>query len=148
MTVGYVVALDYQEDELILTYTLPDGKKETRRVTLEEISEIKELCQNLPWGRTPAIAQKIGQRLFTLLDSTSTLTKALKEADAHGEPLHLFIQYTTNFPFEFDFPFELLYHSAFLVPRKIHLVRQVSAYAHKKEPEPQNRALKILFVAC
>ncbi|MBU7012682.1 MAG: tetratricopeptide repeat protein, partial [Theionarchaea archaeon] len=48
----------------------------------------------------------------------------------------------------FDFPFELLYHSAFLVPRKIHLVRQVSAYAHKKEPEPQNRALKILFVAC
>lgn len=47
-----------------------------------------------------------------------------------------------------NLPFELLYHHDFLVPLRIHLVRRVSDGGIKRMPEPENRPLKLLFMAC
>ena len=143
--IHYEVLFQYEGKDLVLTHIFPNGKRDTQKVNPEEILEIEKLCSTL-WHQSPTISQEIGLRLFNLLNGdTQRLVRALKEADARGEKLSLFIQG------ELDLPFELLYYSKysdFLVPHKVHLVRRVSDYAHKKELTPKERPLKILFVAC
>jgi hypothetical protein len=47
-----------------------------------------------------------------------------------------------------NLPFELIHHNDFLVPSRIHLIRHVSDRGIKTTPNPENRPLKILFMAC
>ncbi len=85
-------------------------------------------------------------QLFTLLNGDrQTLLRALKEAEDYGETLQLILK--AEGPAS-NLPFELLYHTDFLVPSQIHLIRRVSDRGIKRQPEPANRPLKILFMAC
>jgi len=45
-------------------------------------------------------------------------------------------------------PFELLYDGNFLITSKLQLIRQVSDWGQKRKLEPENRPLKLLFMAC
>lgn len=141
--IQYEVTLRYEGDKLVLTQTLPDASTDTKTLNREEINQIQKLCEDPSWHESVSLSRDIGEKLFNLLNGdTQLLVRALAEADTHGEPLFLFVQTHT------DLPFELLYHADFLVPSRIHLVRKVSDYGCKRELKPQNRSLRILFMAC
>jgi tetratricopeptide (TPR) repeat protein len=142
MTVGCEAVLCHKGEKWILIQILPDGKKDTQEIDPDLISSLHEMSCNFQWNESARLSKTIGETLFTLLNSNQTLVNALKEADACGELLHLFVQN------DIDLPFELLYSSTFLVPKKIHLIRRISHYGHKKPFTPSARALKILFMAC
>ncbi len=140
---NYEVTLRYEGNELVLTQILPDTRRDTRTINREEITQIQTLCEDPSWHESTDLSREIGEKLFNLLNGDrQLLVSALGEADTHGEPLSLFVQT------DIDLPFELLYHADFLVPSRIHLVRKVSDYGCKRELKPQNRPLKILFMAC
>jgi hypothetical protein len=73
------------------------------------------------------------------------LLRALKEAEGYSETLQLIVK--AEGPAS-NLPFELLYLNDFLVPSRIHLIRRVSDRGSKKKLEPEDRPLKILFMAC
>jgi tetratricopeptide (TPR) repeat protein len=150
MPVVYQAEFQYTEEkdkeELSLTRILPDGTQDTSPVDLEEIYRLEELSRDFKWNKSPGLSQQIGERLFTILNGDrQTLLRALKEADGYGEPLQLIMR--AKGPAS-HLPFELLYYNNFLVPSRIHLIRRVSDRGSKKMPEPENRPLKILFMAC
>ena len=97
--------------------------------------------------RHPEKQLEIGQRLFDFLDGDSRyLHQALDEASHRGESLHLNLQTCKETA---DWPFELLAKdNTFLLPHRLHLVRRVSDWGKTKEIPPQNRPLKLLFMAC
>jgi hypothetical protein len=113
---------------------------------LDEIHQLEDQTRDFKWNKSPDLSRQIGKHLFTLLNGDrQTLLRALKEADEYDETLQLIVKAegpTSNLPFE------LLYHTDFLVPLRIHLIRRVSDRGSKKTPEPENRPLKILFMAC
>jgi tetratricopeptide (TPR) repeat protein len=117
-------------------------------MSLNEYSELEELCQ---FQFNTNQSRKIGEKLFDLLNDKQQLVKALKEADAHGERLILYI-HTDVDPetgaYKIDFPFELLYHPTHLITSRIHIIRKISAYGHKKRFQEKDRLLKMLFIAC
>ena len=145
MVVCFEANFECKKDGVTLTEVLPDGSQDKRPADVEEISKIREMCQNTDWHRSVRKSREIGERLFTILNGDSQLlVRAMEEADAHGEHLQLLIR-TDGLP---DLPFEVLYHSDFLVPSRIHLIRRVSNRGCKKELTPENRSLKVLFLAC
>ena len=89
----------------------------------------------------------LGQKLFRFLDGDARhLQRALTEAADHGEPLILQLWPCKEAA---DWPFELLAQdSSFLLPTRMHLLRQVSDWGAKKTRQPANRPLKLLFMAC
>lgn len=89
----------------------------------------------------------IGKKLFNFLDGNNGyLQKALEEAMRKGDPLQLNLCPCNQVA---DWPFELLARDeTFLLPQQVHLVRCVSEYGTEKEITPQNRPLKLLFMAC
>jgi len=90
---------------------------------------------------------EIGQKLFHFLDGDSRyLHRALDEAGHRGESLLLNLQTCKETA---DWPFELLaQEDTLLLPHRLHLVRRVSDWGKTKESPPQNRPLKLLFMAC
>ncbi len=90
---------------------------------------------------------EIGRKLFRFLDGDSRyLQRALDEASHHGESLQLHLCACNKTA---DWPFELLaQEDTFLLPLRLHLVRRVSDWGKAKETPPQNRPLKLLFMAC
>jgi hypothetical protein len=135
-----------EKEVLSLTCTLPDGTQDTSPINLDEIHQLEDQTRDFKWNKSPDLSRQIGKHLFTLLNGDrQTLLRALKEADEYDETLQLIVKAegpTSNLPFE------LLYHTDFLVPLRIHLIRRVSDRGSKKTPEPENRPLKILFMAC
>jgi len=88
----------------------------------------------------------VGEQLFAILNGgTQAVVRSLKEADDHGERLRMIM--SGEGPTS-DLPFELLYHDSFIVPSRAYLTRQVSDRGRKRSPIPENRPLKILFMAC
>jgi hypothetical protein len=135
-----------EKEVLALTRTLPDGTQDTTPVNLDEIHQLEDQTRDFKWNKSPVLSRQIGERLFTLLNGDrQTLLRALKEADEHGETLQLIVK--AEAPAS-NLPFELLYHNDFLVPSQIHLIRRVSDRGIKTMPKPDNRPLKILFMAC
>jgi hypothetical protein len=150
MPVVYQAEFRYTEEkdkeELSLTRILPDGTQDTSPVDLEEIYRLEELSRDFKWNQSPGLSQQIGERLFTILNGDrQTLLRALKEADEYDETLQLIVK--AEAPAS-NLPFELLYHNDFLVPSQIHLIRRVSDRGSKKTSEPEDRPLKLLFMAC
>ena len=142
----YLYALSLLKEELSLTRTLPDGTQNTSPVNLDEIHQLEDQTWDFKWNKSPAFSRQIGERLFTILNSDrQTLLRALNEAEGYSETLQLIVK--AEGPAS-NLPFELLYHTIFLVPSRIHLIRRVSDRGSKKTPEPENRPLKILFMAC
>jgi len=148
MPVVYEVFLQYQEPsgKLLLTRTGPSGPPDTSPVSLKEIQEIDEACRDSPWNRSMNLSQRIGERLFDILNGDKqNLVRALKEADDYAERLEVYVSPDRSTA---NLPFELLYHSGFLVPSRIHLVRRVSDWGSKRILRRKNRPLRILFMAC
>jgi tetratricopeptide (TPR) repeat protein len=90
---------------------------------------------------------RLGQKLFRFLDGDARhLQRALYEAAQHGEPLTLHVRPAKELA---DWPFELLAQDrAFLLPGRLHLLRQVSDWGAQKTTAPANRPLRLLFMAC
>jgi len=147
MAVRYHVLFECKNGEVVITREF-NKSTEKSSIPIEEISQIQEMCQHFNWSQSERLSQQIGETLFSLLNGDNVLVQALEEADLHGEPLQLFIEKNTEKDFIPDLPFELLYDSGFLVPSKIHVIRHVSDYGSKKKVNPQNRPLKVLFMAC
>ncbi len=148
MPVVYQAAFHYQreKDELSLTRILPDGSQDTNPLNLDDIRGMERQCADFRWNKSLNLSQEIGKKLFDLLNGDrQTLVRALNKAHDHGETLHVYVRPvgpTSNLPFE------LLYHSVFLVASEIHLVRRVSDWGCRRSPQPKNHPLKILFMAC
>ncbi|MBE9594967.1 MAG: hypothetical protein IMF19_15980, partial [Proteobacteria bacterium] len=153
MTVVYQAEFKYTKEggteELSLTRTLPGDTPETSPVNLEEIYRLEDLSRDFTWNQSPNLSQQIGERLFTILNGDKqTLLRALNEAEGYGEQLQLIVRAGRAAGPASSLPFELLYHKEFLVPSRIHLIRRVSDWGSKRTPKPENRPLKILFMAC
>ena len=134
------------QEELSLTRTLPDGTQDTNPVDMNEIFKLEELSQDFKWNQSLDLSQQIGKRLFAILNGDNqAVIRSLKEADAYGERLHVIVRGEGAVS---NLPFELLYHGEFLVPSRMYLTRQVSDRGRKRSPMPENRPLKILFMAC
>ena len=134
------------KEELSLTRTLPDGTQDTSLVNLDAIHQLEDKTRDFDWNKSLDLSKQIGKQLFTLLkDDSQTLLGALKEADEYDETLQLIVK--AEGPAS-NLPFELIYHNNFLVPSRIHLIRRVSDRGSKKMPEPEDRPLKRLFMAC
>ena len=135
-----------EKEELSLTRTLPDGTQDTTPLNIDEIHQLEEQTRDFKWNKSPALSRQIGEHLFTLLnDDRQTLLRALKEADEYDETLQLIVE--AEGPAS-NLPFELLYQNKFLIPSQIHLIRRVSDRGIRTTPEPEDRPLKILFMAC
>ncbi len=95
----------------------------------------------------PVHHHALGQKLFRFLDGDARhLQRALTEAAEHGEPLIIQLRPCKEAA---DWPFELLAQEGiFLLPGRMHLLRQVSDWGVKKTRQPANRPLKLLFMAC
>ena len=142
MAIQYKVVLEKKDKDISVTRTF-NGESDSDVIT-EKISLIQEMCKHFNWNE-PSTSQKIGKILFDIVNGNNRLKNAVKEADAYGEPLQLYIQRINPVP---DLPFELLYDSQFLVPLKVHVIRHVSDYGYKKEVHPAPRPLRVLFMAC
>jgi hypothetical protein len=135
-----------EKEVFALTRTLPDGTQDTSQLNIDEIHQLEDQTRDFKWNKSSDLSRQIGKHLFTLLNGdTQTLLRALKEADEYDEALQLIIE--AEGPAS-NLPFELLYHTDFLVPSRIHLIRRVSDRGSKKTPKSEDRPLKILFMAC
>ena len=139
--VQFHVLFEGHKDQVVVTREY-DSTTDENIIPLTDITELHKMSQQFNW--TQSTSQEIGEHLFTILNGeTGILDAALKEADNYGEPLQLFIK-----SFIPDLPYELLYKSHFLVPLKIHVIRHVSDYGCKRKVEPEDRPLRVLFMAC
>jgi len=127
------------------------------RVTWLDMEKRKETSFDVPapdltggrlnsWKKTE-YRLDAGRELFQFLDGTPRSFSNLL-AEAAGEKLYPLVYLTACRETE-DWPFELVARGDhFLVPRDIHLVRCVSDRGANTKPVPQNRPLKMLFMAC
>ncbi len=139
-----VYQAEFQGQSLIRT--LPDGSQETSPVDMEEVHKLEELCGDSAWNLKQDLSRQIGKQLFDILNGDrQTLVIAIKEAEYYGGKLQLILKAESTVSY---LPFELLYHNDFLVPSKMHLIRRVSDRGKKIKQEPENRPLRILFMAC
>jgi tetratricopeptide (TPR) repeat protein len=90
---------------------------------------------------------EIGEKLFRFLDGKGGhLQQALKQAEALDEDLQIHLSAggeTVNWPFEL-----LARDGTFLLPSLLHLVRSAPEGEGIEETPPQNRRLRLLFMAC
>nr|WAI02779.1 MAG: tetratricopeptide repeat protein [Candidatus Methanoperedens sp.] len=113
---------------------------------LKEILQLEIICRDFNWNISQRLSEQIGNRLFLILNGDrQTLLRAIKEADDYGEKLQVILGGENSVS---NLPFELVYNNGFLVSSKIHLIRRVSDRCKKKLPEPKNRPLRILLMAC
>jgi len=95
----------------------------------------------------PEYHHALGQKLFRFLDGDGRhLQRSLDEAAKLSEPLTLHLRVAKEIA---DWPFELLAQDgAFLLPSRLHLLRQVSNWGVQKITAPANCPLRLLFMAC
>ena len=113
MPVTYQAEFHYRmEEDVALTRILPDGTTDTSRVNPDELHRLEDQMRGFTWNKSHALSRHIGTQLFTLLNGDrQTLLRALNEADAYSEPLRVIVKASS-------LPFELLYHTEFLVPSR------------------------------
>jgi hypothetical protein len=141
MPLIYDVNIESQADDLFHITWNP-----ARRKTPVDFSNRIDRALLSPW-ETPEHRQEVGKALFDFLDGKDHLFRqALHQAHQQGTILQLNLSTCHK---SADWPFELLaLDSEFLALKKLHLVRRVSNRGILKKVTPQNRALKILFMAC
>lgn len=140
-------AYDADKDALSLTRVLPDGTRDTGPVDMIAVRELEKRCRDLAWNRSPQAMAEVGVRLFDVLNSDGQwLVRALQEADARGACLRLDCRLAGP---TVDLPFEALWRESFFAPeRGVHMVRRVSDWGSKANPQAKGRALRMLFMAC
>ncbi len=106
-----------------------------------KLDERKRLWQELRYRLD------MGQKLFHFLDGDARhFKRALEDASRRGESLLVHLRSCKQTS---DWPFELLaQEDSFLLPNRLHLVRNVSDWGKDKKMIPQDRPLKLLFMAC
>jgi hypothetical protein len=145
MSIIYNVTIEPTETVNRFQVTWHDVERNSTDCFIGEIDiSLKET--QLLWQQSQ-FQPAIGQKLFRFLDGDSRhFMRALDLANQQGEPLlvYLFTCKKTA-----DWPFELLARNdTFLLPSQLHLVRCVSNRGIGKTLSPQNRPLKLLFLAC
>ena len=130
---------------LFLRTITPDGAGDRRAVDVEQVRRLEKTCSDFGWNRSAKVSMEVGRELYALLDSEGGgLTDALKRADGSGEALQIVLR--GGGPSAL--PFEVLYDGGFLAPYRAHIVRRVSDYGRDRRPAAEDRALRILFMAC
>ena len=135
----------------------PTGKENRLQVTWHDVErnsqdfftggiDITPKETQLLWEQ-PRYQPTIGQKLFHFLDGDDRhFMRALDQANQQGETIQVYLFTCKQTA---DWPFELLARNdAFLLPSQLHLVRCVSNRGINKTSTPQNRQLKLLFMAC
>lgn len=150
MALNYEVRIDPTSDQQTYRITwlnIPTQTQDTfaqsdHALTREEVERL--------WLK-PEYHHVLGQKLFRFLDggaagATRHLQRSLDEAAKLSEPLTLQLRAAKEIA---DWPFELLAQDgAFLLPSRLHLLRQVSDWGTQKITAPANCPLRLLFMAC
>jgi len=141
----YDAHVDYDENSGQFRITWRDIETGTEDSFLEAFPN--ELSSILGLWRLSIYQKKIGEILFAFLNGNyNCFKKALEKADRLGTTLRVQLIACKEV---IDWPFEcLVQNGEFLLPRSLHLVRQVSQNHKIKENSPSNRVLKLLFMAC
>ena len=145
MAVAYKVRLTSAEEN---QYRITWENEQNRQVEsfLQEVPKISaEDLNKLQYD--PDFGLEIGRKLFRFLDGNSrNLERALDEAGQYGENLVLYLEACTDLS---HWPFELLSkENNYLLPYRLHLVRRLSSRGEKKQVLPEDRSLRLLFMAC
>jgi hypothetical protein len=132
-----------KENQYHITWKNPETNTansfdQSTEITLEETQRLWQWL----WCQLP-----IGEKLFKFLDGDNRyFQQALDRANKWGEPLQIHLQSCKQIA---DWPFELLAKdNTFLLPQRLHLVRTVSDWGKEKMIHPEDRPLKLLFMAC
>jgi hypothetical protein len=120
------------------TNTLDCFVQESPGVTALDVDQLRQNQAN---------ALDIGRKLFQFLDGEARhLERALEESTQQSKPLLLLLSPCKETA---DLPFELLSRDdSFLLLHLLHLVRYTSEKGKEREFIPQERPLKLLFMAC
>lgn len=112
--------------------------QEAPRITADDVNKLRY---------DPDFGLEIGRRLFRFLNGNSRhLERALDEASQNGGDPVLFLDACKDVS---HLPFELLAReSNYLLPYRLHLVRRLSSRGEKKQHVPEDRPLRLLFMAC
>lgn len=145
MSIIYNVTIESTGEENRFQVTWYDVESNSQDCFTGEIDITPKETQLL-WQQ-PEYQLTIGQKLFRFLDGDARLfIRALDRANHQGESLLVYL-FTCNKTA--DWPFELLARdNTFLLPHQLHLVRCVSDRGINTTITPQNRPLKLLFMAC
>ncbi len=144
MTIIYKVTVNALEKENRFHITWHQVETDVAD-TFEQSMEIKPGEMQRLW-RKPQYRLDMGQKLFRFLDGDARhFKRALDHAFKQAESLQIHLRTCTDTA---DWPFELLaQEDSFLLPYRLHLVRNVSDWGKDKEMNPQDRPLKLLFMA-
>jgi tetratricopeptide (TPR) repeat protein len=112
-----------------------------------EVPASPAVKERLKSWRKPMNRLAAGQELFKLLDgSQGYFTGLLEKAGRENRIPLVYIKACRDTE---DWPFELAAQGdRFLVPKAVHLVRCVSHRGVDSKPMPEDRPLKLLFMAC
>lgn len=118
------------------------NKKESFAGAAEGISD-----QVIDWQKQkPGQQMALGEKIFDFLDGANRcLQRALDEGTKQGEIPQLYLCACIETA---DWPFELLaLQGNYLLPNRLHLARCVTDWGVEKKREPEDRPLKLLFMA-
>lgn len=143
MPISYQIKLQFEEGQYkVYWLNMQTNTCDWFRQEVSFISE--EMLKN--WQET-SLQKTIGEKLFLFLDGDARhFKRALDEAKKQGEVLLIYLNSCSQVA---DWPFELIVENdEFLLLDRVHLVRQITGWGAAKPMTPQNRPLKILFMAC
>ncbi|MCP4155973.1 MAG: tetratricopeptide repeat protein [bacterium] len=129
------------EDFSVTWHEEETGKTSTIESTPEITTEETEWL----W-RLSKFQLTIGQKLYRFLEGdTQNFQRALEKAKRKNEDLQLHLSTCKQIA---DWPFELLAKDGtYLLNQRLHLVRKETQWGKQKHIPPQNRPLKLLFMA-
>jgi len=112
--------------------------QESPRITPDDLNKLRY---------DPGFGLEMGRKLFRFLDGNSRhLERALDEAAQYEENPVLFLEDCKDV---FHWPFELLAkENNYLLPYRLHMVRRLTSRGEKKQHVPEDRPLRLLFMAC
>ena len=135
----------------------PTGQEDRFQVTWYDVEAESEDSFEQPAGEItarevesswehPAHQTGVGELLFRFLDGDARhLKRALDKAGRRGGALRLHL---LTCPAAADWPFELLARKGeFLLQRRIHLIRYVSDWGIDNPVSPEDRPMRLLFMA-
>jgi hypothetical protein len=146
MPVAYEVNIELTENEKSFRITWTNFSTQAQHSFHQSAVEISKEEIIRQWLQRKH-QLSIGNKLFLFLDGEERfLHRALDESAGQGEPLFLQLRPCKAVA---DFPFELLaLDSNFLLAGRVNLIRRVSDWGEKKVVAPEDRPLKLLFMAC
>ncbi len=119
----------------------------SHHLQVTDLDDVLGTARRQAWKSNRDEGRALGRQLYDLLNGSGGQMHALiQRSYDHGEPLWLYFQ----IPFELDaLPLELLHRQQFLLLQSdTHLIRQVTDRNRLHASQPEQRALRMLFMAC